>query len=90
VSLLAAKKLLVTYSVSIDDLIILATVVSSSSSRDGGCLDFLEEDICCVDERPRVTRSAAGRNEMPVMYYITGISLASHCASPLAILMDGV
>jgi hypothetical protein len=44
-----AKKLLVTYSASIDDLIILATVLSSSSSRDGGCLDFLEDDICWVD-----------------------------------------
>lgn len=40
------RDLLVTYSASIDDLIILATVLSSSSSRDGGCLDFLEDDIC--------------------------------------------
>lgn len=46
VRLLAAKKVLVTYSASIDDLIILATVLSSSSCRDGGCLDFLEDDIC--------------------------------------------
>ena len=46
--LLTEKKLLVTYSASIDDLIILATVLSSSSSRDGGCLDFLEDDIYWV------------------------------------------
>jgi hypothetical protein len=68
VRLLAAKKLLVTYSASIDDLIILATVLSSSSSRDGGCLDFLEEDICCVDEKHESQEALWGRNEIPVMY----------------------
>ena len=44
--MLAAKTIVVTpYSASIDDLIILATVLSTSSSMGGGCLDFLEEDI---------------------------------------------
>jgi hypothetical protein len=43
---LVAKRIVATpYSASIDDLIILATVLSTSSSMGGDCLDFLEEDI---------------------------------------------
>ena len=38
------------YSGSIDNL---ATVFSTSSPRDGGCLDFLEEGICRVVVRER-------------------------------------
>lgn len=45
---LRAKMLTTPYSGSIDEL---ATALSTSSPRGGGCLDFLEEGICCVDER---------------------------------------
>jgi hypothetical protein len=40
---LRAKILMTPYSGSIDEL---ATVLSTSSPRGGGCLDFLEEGIC--------------------------------------------
>jgi hypothetical protein len=48
------------YSGSIDNLV---TVSSTSSPRDGGCLDFLEEGICRVGER----EDQVGRDEIPVM-----------------------
>ena len=58
---LPAKRSISPYSVSIDNL---ATVLSTSSPRDGGCLDFLEKGICRVGERER---TSVGRNGIPVM-----------------------
>jgi len=71
VRLLAGKRLIVTYSVSIDDLIILATALSVPLSKESGCLDFLEEDIFCVDERQNYDGEWRwGRNEIDTTRYV--------------------
>ena len=54
---LPAKRSISPYSESIDNL---ATVLSTSSPRDGGCLDFLEEGICDVNERERTVLGVMG------------------------------
>ncbi len=76
--LLAGKRLIVTYSVSIDDLIILATALSVPLSKESGCLDFLEEVIFCVDERQNYDGEWRwGRNEIDTTRYVVLLSRSS-------------